>query len=130
MLAFLLKIRYATDGGYFEIVEKVLAEINVKNFNNDELLEYHYRLARYYHLTNNLSNALKEYDWVIQKQGDQNFYFAPNACLQSAYIYLELGQKAKAKNLLEKALTYQGHPYESSIDKKAEIELEKLSESN
>ena len=126
----LLKIRYATDGGYFEIVEKVLAEINVKNFNNDELLEYHYRLARYYHLTNNLSNALKEYDWVIQKQGDQNFYFAPNACLQSAYIYLELGQKAKAKNLLEKALTYQGHPYESSIDKKAEIELEKLSESN
>ncbi len=123
----LLKIRYATDGGYFEMVEKILAEINIKNFNSDELLEYHYRLARYYHLTNNLVDALKEYDWVVQKQGKRTFYFAPNACLQSAYIYLEQGQKSKAKHLLEKVLTYEGHPYQSSIDKKAEIELEKLS---
>ncbi len=122
----LLKIRYATDGGYFNMVENILTKIKTNHFNKDEKLEYHYRLARFFHLTGKFTLAIKEYQWVIQHQKDREFYFAPNACLQSAYIFIDQGNLKKAEELLLQIEKYNNHPYKSSIDKKAEIELIKI----
>jgi hypothetical protein len=123
----LLKMRYATDGGYFNEMEKLLKVVNGKSFKTDvEILEYHYRLARYYHLTEKTNLAQKEYGWVISHQIDSELYFAPNSCLQTGYILVTKKEYKMAETYFTKAISYKNHPYKYSIDKKAEIELQNI----
>jgi len=123
----LLKMRYATDGGYFGIVEKILESTTEQSFHTAQgKIEFHYRKARYYHKTNHLSEALREYQAVISVQEDNKDYFAANSSLQCGYIYLSRNNYNLAKQYFVKAKSYKNHPYKYSIDKKADIEIEKI----
>jgi Tfp pilus assembly protein PilF len=123
----LLKLRYATDGGYYEAAKKIVEEATDKDFTlPKEKIEYTYRKGRLYHKTNSPNQAQKSYLETIEKQGEENWYFAPNACLQLGYLYVDQKQVKEAKKYFEKALSYKKHEYKNSIDSKAKSALAQL----
>ena len=72
-----------------------------------EQLEYFYRKGRIYQKIGFVDKAVRHYVSAINttKDGD-NFYFAPNACLQLGYIFRDLGKRDKAIYYFEKAMKY------------------------
>lgn len=123
----LSKLRYATDGGYYEDAKKIVSTVTDQDFtSNEQRIEFIYRKARLSHKIGSLAEAQKNYQYAITQQGAENWYFAPNACLQLGYLFLEQGQSAEAKKYFEKALTYKKHEYKNSIDSKAKSALAQL----
>ena len=123
----LTQARYAPDGGLYERARQVLDSID-----KDELitprdeLEFYYRRARLEHKTGNLEAARRDYETTIQRNGQANWYFAPNACLQLGYISMETGDTKRARQYFEQALSYKRHEYKNSIDTKARSALAQL----
>jgi tetratricopeptide (TPR) repeat protein len=123
----LSKLRYATDGGYYDDAQKVINSISDQDLiSTEEKIEFTYRKARLFHKIGSTEEAEKNYMETIAKQGEENWYFAPNACLQLGYLFLEQEQSAEAKKYFEKALTYKKHEYKNSIDSKAKSALAQL----
>ncbi len=123
----LMKIRLATDGGYYENAESILSSLNENMFDSrKEKTKYYYRQARLKHLSQQKDKAIYFYLYTIKKAGNENWYYAPNACLQTGYIYQEKGEFEKARYYFEKALSYKKHKYKSEIDVKAETAISLL----
>ena len=123
----LSKIRFSTDGGYYDRASQLLASITEKDLpTKRDQVEYQYRKARLLHKTNQLEGAKSYYNQTIDLAGDENWYFAPNACLQLGYIYETEGKKVEAKRIFEKALSYKLHEYKNSIDSKAKSAIGRL----
>ena len=123
----LSKIRYSTDGGYYTEAEKLVATVVDNDLpSKKEKIEFVYRKARLYHKSNSLAEAKKNYLEAIKAVGSENWYFAPNACLQLGYIFLDEKNSVDAKKYFEKALTYKKHEYKNSIDSKAKSALARL----
>ncbi|MCI0751755.1 MAG: tetratricopeptide repeat protein [Flammeovirgaceae bacterium] len=123
----LLKIRYATDGGYYEIAKDLIQETSTGEFLIlKDQVEFNYRKARFFHKTNQLSEAKQLYLESIKLSAENPWYFAPNACLQLGYIYEAEKKNSEAKIYFKKALSYKRHEYKNSIDSKAKSALEKL----
>lgn len=124
----LTKARYFFDGGYYAEAGKILesitpAEIPTKR----DQVEFYYRKARLAHKTNQLSAAKLFYNQTIDQNGDENWYYAPNSCLQLGYIAMADNDKAAARQYFTRALTYKKHEYKNSIDSKAKSALAQLS---
>lgn len=123
----LSKLRYATDGGYYPEAEKIISSITESDLpSRKEQVEFVYRQARLSHKMSAATEAKKFYLETIQKGRDENWYFAPNACLQLGYLFLEEKNNAEAKKYFEKALTYKKHEYKNSIDSKAKSALARM----
>jgi tetratricopeptide (TPR) repeat protein len=123
----LSKIRYATDGGYYDDAKKIIASVTDKELTTaKEKIEFTYRKGRLHHKSGSLIEAQKEYIETIEKQGEENWYFAPNACLQLGYLFVSQKQLKEAQKYFEKALTYKKHEYKNSIDSKAKSALAQL----
>jgi hypothetical protein len=58
--------------------------------------------------------------------GQENWYFAPNACLQLGYLYQSRNMLAEAEEYFLRALAYKRHEYKNSIDSKARSALAQL----
>ncbi|MDH4058470.1 MAG: tetratricopeptide repeat protein, partial [Cyclobacteriaceae bacterium] len=120
----LTRVRYSTDGGYYEEAFRTLKTINQNEFvTKKEMTEFFYRQARLYHKTNNLVEAKINYLKTIELNGEENWYYAPNSCLQMGYIYSSENNGAMAREYFQKALTYKKHEYKNSIDSKAKSAL-------
>lgn len=120
----LLRVRYFTDGGYYEKAARELAQIRPEGLTDKrDRAEYYYRHARLAHKTGRISEARRYYDDTIRACGDEPWYFAPNACLQMGYISLEAGDTTRAKDYFIKARKYPRHEYKNSIDSKAKSAL-------
>ena len=122
----LLKSRLLSDGGKYTSAEKILEEMNPKNLNTKNFVEYHYRYGR-------IKQEQKDYDLTefyfiktISLQGEQNFYFAPNAALQIAMIAEENKDINKSEEYYKKAYSYKKHEYKNSIQQKAKAGLERI----
>jgi tetratricopeptide (TPR) repeat protein len=123
----LSKIRYATDGGYYDQAEIIITTITEADIpSKKEKTEFVYRKARLYHKKNALTEARKNYLQTIEEAGEEHWYFAPNACLQLGYIFMEENNSVDAKKYFSKALTYKKHEYKNSIDSKAKSALARL----
>jgi len=123
----ILKIRLLTDGGYYDEARDVISKSDQNNFNQlMDKVEFTYRIARLAHKTLELETAIKEYLKTVDKANNNQWYFAPNSCLQLGYIYLKLNKPEKAKFFFKKATEYKKHEYKSSIDNKAKIALRSL----
>lgn len=123
----LSKIRYATDGGYYEDAAKIITSVTDKELTTQkEKTEFTYRKGRLHHKSGSPIEARKEYIETIESQGAENWYFAPNACLQLGYLFVSQKQPAEAQKYFEKALTYKKHEYKNSIDSKAKSALAQL----
>ncbi len=123
----LSKIRYATDGGYYENAKKIVSSVNDNDLLSfKEKIEFTYRKGRLHHKSGSLAEAQKEYLETIEKQREENWYFAPNACLQLGYLFVDQKQPKEAQKYFEKALSYKKHEYKNSIDSKAKSALAQL----
>lgn len=122
----LYKLRFATDGGYFELAKNILRGMDKTKFTPKDLCEFHYRAGRLNHKTNQLQSAKDCYEKTIASQGDNAWYFAPNAALQLAIIYLDEQRTDDARNALKQLDAYKGYPYESSIRQHAKSLLKSL----
>jgi predicted negative regulator of RcsB-dependent stress response len=111
----LYRLRFATDGGYFDLAKSILQGVDQSKLSTKDRCEYHYRAARLFHKTNQLSVAKESYTKAITSQGTNNWYFAPNAALQLAQIFIDEQKFDDAKKALKQLDTYRGYPYESSI---------------
>lgn len=122
----LVKSMLLMDGGYF-----AEAELLLKNIKPNTLIklrhqtEYYYRFGRIAEMQKNLKVAEQYYLQTIDIQGVEQFYFAPNACLQLAIMYQKSNPK-KAITYCNKVLTYKKHEYKNSLDTKAKIALKQL----
>lgn len=122
----LTKIRYATDGGYYREAEKVFSTITSMDLLvKKDQAEYYYRKARLAHKMNH-PDAEEFYLETIKMTGPDNWYFAPNACLQLGYIYQAQNKLREAEEYLQRALSYRRHEYKNSIDSKARSALAQL----
>jgi tetratricopeptide (TPR) repeat protein len=87
--------------------------------------EYYYRKARLAHKQNK-PEAVQLYQETIVMTGQDNWYFAPNACLQLGYIYQSQNKVKEAEEYFQRALAYRRHEYKNSIDSKARSALAQL----
>jgi hypothetical protein len=118
----LLKARLFFDGGYYsESREELIRFAEKKHVVRQLATEYYYRKGRIEQAEGNLGLALANYQKCIKHQGQDQWYFAPNAWLQSAYIYTEQAENEKAILAFEKSSKYPKNPYQESIDSKAQI---------
>jgi len=122
----LLKLRYATDGGYYENALKIHEEIDTSGFTDHDLCEYYYRSARLFHRLNNIQKAIENYQNTINSQEEKSWYFAPNSALQLALIYTSRDENENAKKYLKLLSDYGGYPYQNSIRQKAKSALKKI----
>lgn len=125
----LTKARILYDGGYLTQADKVLNHCQLVDLNKKtHLQEYYYRRGRVYFGLGKINPAIEAYKKAINLHDDKyNTYFAPNACLQMGFIYLDRYDKVNAKLCFEKAINaYSGHEYESSIENKSKAALERL----
>ncbi|MDP4290254.1 MAG: tetratricopeptide repeat protein [Bacteroidota bacterium] len=123
----LLKAQLLFDGGYYERALEELAAFNRSPIKSEHhSLEYLYRLARVYHETGKLSEAIRYYNLTIEKGQDKPWYFAANAALQMGNIYETQKKFILARSYYEKCLTMNPTEYKNSISQKAEAGLSRL----
>jgi tetratricopeptide (TPR) repeat protein len=123
----LTRARYFTDGGYYDQARMTLTKIGDADLTTKrDKVEYYYRRARLEHGTRHFDAAKLFYQQVIDMAGDEPWYFAPNACLQMGYLFLDANNENGAKEYFRKALSYGNHEYKNSIDSKAKTALNRL----
>jgi tetratricopeptide (TPR) repeat protein len=123
----LSKVRYFTDGGYYQEAETVLNKISLTDIpSKQEQVEYYYRRGRLAHKREELAPAKLFYIQTIEMSGDSPWYFAPNACLQMGNILTKENHQVEAKKYFHRALQYKKHEYKNSIDSKAKSALDQL----
>jgi tetratricopeptide (TPR) repeat protein len=123
----LMKVRLATDGGYYKEAKETLAQITPGDLTSwKDQTEYYYRKARLAHKTNELAAARLFYQQTIDMTGSYSWYFAPNSALQLGYMAQANHDYAQARMYFQKALAYKKHEYKNSIDGKARSALDQI----
>lgn len=123
----LSKMRYYTDGGYYDQARELAGSIKPTDLATlRDNVEFLYRKARLAHKTNDLATAKTAYQQTIDRSGENSWYFAPNACLQSGYIAVQENNAEVARQFFNKAIAYKKHEYKNSIDSKAKSALAQL----
>jgi TolA-binding protein len=123
----LSKARYFTDGGLYQRAASILDSIPKSSLpSKHNQAEYFYRKARLAHKTRRHQAARLFYNQTIDLSNDENWYFAPNSCLQIGYILMGEGRKTEAKKYFQQALGYKNHEYKNSIDAKAKSAIAQL----
>ena len=125
----LSKVRYFTDGGYYLEAEELLNEVDPETLTEKRHhVEWYYRKARLLHKQGELQKAELHYQRTIDLAGMNEWYYAPNSCLQLGYLLRDRGDLTNARRSFEKALSYKRHEYKNSIDSKARSALAQLKE--
>jgi TolA-binding protein len=128
----LIRIRFLTDGGYYDEARKAASEVSPADLPQlKDQIEFYYRQARLAQLTNNTNAARLFYEQVIDMSGEpdkSHWYFAPNAALQLGYFKMQNNDQAGARMYFNKAISYKKHEYKNSIDAKAMAALNQLKE--
>lgn len=123
---YLMRLRLATDGGYYKKAQKVIEETRSKELKSlKDKVEFAYRRARLLHKTGKLRESITFYEQTLETNQD-GWYFGANSALQLGYIYLEWNQQSKAKGYFEKATNFKRHEYKNSIDNKAIAALKSI----
>ena len=122
----LSKTRYFTDGGYYAEAGEILSKITSMDLLiKKDQTEYYYRKARLAHKMGQ-PDAVAFYLETVAMTGQENWYFAPNACLQLGYIFQAQNKMKEAEEYFQRALSYRRHEYKNSIDSKARSALSQL----
>jgi len=122
----LIKLRYATDGGYFDNALMIRNNIDTMKFNTHDQCEYAYRSARLFHKTGKIERAIYYYMQTIKRQEKNHWYFAPNSALQLGLLYDKKGNEEQAVYYLKQVNDYSSYNYENSIKQKAKTALKAM----
>lgn len=118
--ALLLRSRLLSDGGFHKEALAILAGKSLENFTNEEdKLEFSYRVARIYDDLGKKDDAIKAYQTAILLGEHRKEYYAARAALQIGQIYEERGQKSLAITYYQKCLDMGDHEYKDSLDQRA-----------
>lgn len=120
----MLKLRFATDGGFYEIANNLITNVPLKS--KKDSIELYYRKARLEHKLGNVNSALLNYKLTIDITSTETWYFAPNSALQLGLIYETKTEFDSANYFYQKALSYKHHIYKTSIDAKCEAGLNRI----
>jgi tetratricopeptide (TPR) repeat protein len=125
----LLKVRFSTDGGYYQDAKEILASITPNDLSSvKDKTEFYYRKARLAHRTGEIASAKIFYQQSIDMTRDKPWYFGANSALQLGYIAKDQKNYEVAKKYFQMALDSPKHEYKNSIDSKARTELQLLNE--
>lgn len=128
---FLLKARLLYDGGYYFRATEILEDRQIQFLKNEEdSLEYSYRLGRVYEKTGDSSMALLHYLQTIEYGKESKHYYAANAALQVAHRYEQLGRIEEAVYYDEMVLKMPFKTYRTSIRQKARLHMNQLRKKN
>jgi tetratricopeptide (TPR) repeat protein len=122
----LLVARIRHDGGYFEAALAQLADLDVARLSTPQQLEYHYRKGRLLHDMNQADQALIPLTECVKLGKNDGNYLPANACLLLAKRYEERADKVRAKFYYERCLSYDKHPYTTSMHTRARAGLKRL----
>lgn len=123
----LLRARFYSDGGYWEEALRQLATPDAGPMNDPRwACEHFYRLARIKQLTKNPAEAVINYKEASRLAEGHDWYIGAAAALQTGLLLRELGEPAEAAAWFRTAMKFRNHPYKTSIDAKAELELASL----
>ena len=123
----LYRLRYATDGGFYELAKTIQENIKWRELYGEDLCEYYYRSGRLMQNTGDTQMAVLFYKKTIESQVAQNWYYAPNASLLLGFIYISEGKVTLARASLESVFAYKkNYPYQKSIRQKAKAALKSL----
>ncbi len=123
----IMKLRLATDGGFYSIAEDIISD-HPKLLSRKDSVEYDYRMARFFHKKGDQQSSIDLYKSVLNNTNDEHWYFAPNSALMLGYIYIENNNFNLAKTYLNKVKDFKRHEYKNSIDAKAEAALNTISD--
>jgi tetratricopeptide (TPR) repeat protein len=70
--------------------------------------------------------ALTSYQAALNQGKNLKYYFAANAALQMGKVYEKKGNKAKAKEAFNTAISMKNHEYENSIESQANAGLRRI----
>ena len=120
----LLKARLLNDGGFQSEALNQLAGKSSTDFSNDEdKLEFMYRVARIYDDLERNEDALKAYQATINFGRNRTEYYAARAALQSGMIYEKQGNYSRAIAFYQQCIDMDNHDFKDSLDQKAKAGL-------
>jgi tetratricopeptide (TPR) repeat protein len=123
----LYRLRFATDGGFYDLAKDIQQNIKRDELEGEDLCEYYYRTGRLMQNAGDLRQAIIFYEKTIENQGDQNWYYAPNASLQLGLMQITENRQSDAKVYLQAVFSYKkNYPYQKSIKQKAKAALKSL----
>ncbi|MBL7767000.1 MAG: hypothetical protein JNJ58_12940 [Chitinophagaceae bacterium] len=123
----LLKARLLNDGGNNNEALNILLAKNLDALQNeDEKLEYYYRLARVYDDLNKDDQALSYYQITIEKGLESTTYFAARSALQSGYIYEKKRNSQEALRCFNQVLEMEDHEFKNSLDQRAKSGINRI----
>ncbi len=126
-----MMLRYALDGGDYARAQSMISKIENQDLTDYQALEFDYRKARYYQLTNQHEQAIESYTKVIETGNRfKEAYFVPYSYLQLGRIYESQNNLEAAKMYYENTLEFEDHTYKQSIDLKARVALNELAHLN
>lgn len=123
----LLKARLLFEYGLYD---KALAAISDCHVQNNNKIEYHYRLARILHNKKNSAKAIEEYNKAILFATSDKRYFGPYAAIYAAQLLLEEHNTNKAKEYISKAKTLNNGEYSKDINRRIEAIETKINKAN
>ncbi|MCZ4224073.1 tetratricopeptide repeat protein [Pedobacter rhodius] len=123
----LLKARLLFDGGYLAKAAQLLDNRNAADYNSDkDKTDFNYRMGRIYDDLGKDDQALTYYQAAINQGRNLKYYFASNAALQMGKVYEKKGNKAKAREAFNTAISMKNHEYENSIESQAKAGIKRL----
>jgi len=128
----LLRARLLFDGGYYQEAVEDLTTEKRDNFlrNEEDELEYTYRLGRIYHEWGKINDGIRYYEQTIKEGSESETYFAANAALQLGKIYEQQKQYDLAVQYYEAAQSMENKEYRNSINQKAKAGLNRVENRN
>ncbi|MBB6460635.1 tetratricopeptide repeat protein [Flammeovirga kamogawensis] len=119
--------RILFDAGQYNASVETLINIDSKNLNRNDKLEYNYRFARSKHALKDTSLAIKYYLNVLELADDKpKEYYPANSALNLGKLYEGKGDLTNAKIFYNKAKSFPKHTYKNSIDSEAKRRLNTL----
>lgn len=120
----LMKIRLTTDGGFYQVTEELLDNIDSTSLISPKSkVEYIYRKARWLHLTGKLEESIPYYNKVIAESPKSGWYFAPNSAYQLGLVFESLDNQQKALEYYELVSSYRQYPYQNSLENKSNLRM-------
>ncbi len=123
----LLKARLLYDGAYYSKAKEVLEGIKVKNLKEeDNKIEYYYRLGRVYHDNQEQDLAIEYYQKTLSIGSNSPLYFACNAALQLGLLFEKDHNYELATFYFNKCLDLAPAQYRTGIHQKAKTGLNRI----
>ena len=123
----LLKARLLFDGGYLSKAAQLLDDKKASDYTTDkDKTDFNYRTGRIYDDLGKDDQALSFYQAAVTTGRNLKYYFASNAALQMGKVYEKKGNKTKAKEAFNTAISMKNHEYENSIESQAKAGIKRL----